>query len=264
MEGNTSKSKVVDLVWEGSEDKVGQEWMLVGKLLTKRNFNRGALEELVRRAWGTKGKVEINGSGNNQFIFAFQLKSDFDRVLRDSPWTVSGHILNLQVWKYNKMTKETDMSKCNFWVQVHQIPWGAQSNQNIMRLGAQIGDVVCFEDSKLNETSFREFVRIRVNVDLTKPLVAGFWIPRPGLEEIWANVCYEKLQVFCVTCGMIGHDQNTCEKDPVMADYDISKPLYSGDLCARPMKTAAAIVHMHGGPEGSVEIELARETSSSR
>lgn len=42
-----------------------------------------------------------------------------------------------------------------------------------------------------------------------------------------------------------------------MAVFDPTQKMYSRRLCAFPMRAAAAIVSLHGGVEGSMEVEVA-------
>lgn len=44
------------------------------------------------------------------------------------------------------------------------------------------------------------FVRVYVEIDLTKPLVGNFW-----LGGRWHKVEYEGLHVVCFQCGRYGH-----------------------------------------------------------
>lgn len=44
-----------------------------------------------------------------------------------------------------------------------------------------------------------------VDIDLTSPLVAQFW-----LDERWHSVEYEGLHTICFCCGRYGHREETC------------------------------------------------------
>jgi hypothetical protein len=55
-----------------------------------------------------------------------------------------------------------------------------------------------------------KFLRIRVSVDLTKPLKRGSKLNFQG-KEIWVDYKYERLPNFCFACGRIGHQMRDCE-----------------------------------------------------
>lgn len=56
----------------------------------------------------------------------------------------------------------------------------------------------------------RGFLRARVVVDTTNPLLTGCWLHRGQDTETWVEFCYERLQDFCYKCGRIGHVNTEC------------------------------------------------------
>lgn len=54
-------------------------------------------------------------------------------------------------------------------------------------------------------------------IDVHKPLVDGFFIPRVDRDRIWAAFKYEGVQDFCFSCGRLGHTLKSCEVDVVLS-----------------------------------------------
>ena len=54
----------------------------------------------------------------------------------------------------------------------------------------------------------KEVLRVRVEVDISCPLVLGFLLEREQLPDLWIPFKFEKLGNFCFGCGMLGHDQH--------------------------------------------------------
>ncbi|KAH0990014.1 hypothetical protein GBA52_001497 [Prunus armeniaca] len=54
-------------------------------------------------------------------------------------------------------------------------------------------------------TGTRGFLRMRVEVNTTKPLQVGFWLPRSNNDKSWISLRYESLKRFCFRCGRLGH-----------------------------------------------------------
>jgi hypothetical protein len=67
------------------------------------------------------------------------------------------------------------------------------------------------EYDKNNKTSFwREFMRIRVKVDVRLPLKKDAKVKDRAGRWCTVNFKYEKLGVFCFVCGIMGHTENKC------------------------------------------------------
>ena len=68
------------------------------------------------------------------------------------------------------------------------------------------------EDPIWNKWVIRSFLKVRVAVDVEKPLVAGFWVSRGDKRMVWAEVRYEKIVDFYFGCGRLGHVLKNCEE----------------------------------------------------
>ncbi|CAL9002047.1 unnamed protein product [Prunus brigantina] len=61
-------------------------------------------------------------------------------------------------------------------------------------------------------------MRIRVQIDITKPLWRGLRITFPGVSTDLVEFIYEKLPKFCFGCGRIGHILQDCNHVPEAKD----------------------------------------------
>nr|GME06049.1 uncharacterized protein LOC109151131 [Ipomoea batatas] len=79
-----------------------------------------------------------------------------------------------------------------------------------MAIGNFIGEFV-----RIDEEAFcgwwKSFIRIRVRLNILKPLVSQMRI-RNGGNWSWINFRYERLPHFCFICGLIGHTEMYCPK----------------------------------------------------
>ena len=77
--------------------------------------------------------------------------------------------------------------------------------ETTIELGETLGEVSIEETEK--EMVGGDFVRVRVRIDVLKPLSR---VRRVVLDEdtkIWVSFKYEKLTNFCYCCGMVSHDE---------------------------------------------------------
>lgn len=77
-----------------------------------------------------------------------------------------------------------------------------------LSIGETIGSVCRPKDFK--EMKGGNFMRVRVEVDITKPLGRGRKISWDHLGEGWAVFMYERLPNICYKCGLVSHDDKGC------------------------------------------------------
>lgn len=110
------------------------------------------------------------------------------------------------------------------------------TEQNARKIGSVLGELVSVEDPMNNRGVGRSFLRIRVKVDVEKPLVGGFWVPRENKEKVWAEVKYEKIADFCFGCGRLGHMVRFCENKGEMGEEIEGRRRYGLWMKAAPIK----------------------------
>lgn len=55
------------LEYDEEEMKLERTWLLVGKLITTKKLNKNVFEDLIRRVWARRRKVDINPSRTNTY-----------------------------------------------------------------------------------------------------------------------------------------------------------------------------------------------------
>jgi hypothetical protein len=105
---------------------------------------------------------------------------------------------------------EYDFSTSTFWTQVHGLPSAWMTEENLKCIGKTVGNVIEVDFDEGSKGRYRRFIRLRIEIDISRPLNPGFFLPRPGLNDLWISLKYERLPEFCFSCGVIGHDCRFC------------------------------------------------------
>lgn len=96
-------------------------------------------------------------------------------------------------------------------------------------------------DPKNSYDLYKSFMRIRLRVDVRKPLKRGEKIRQANSVISQVQFKYEKLTVFCFFCGMLGHVDAACEKGFELED-DNGERGWSVDLHAERRRQGTARV----------------------
>lgn len=184
----------MELKPEKGEHKVLVDSMLVGEILTEKSLNRGAVKTIITKAWGNLNGLKITNLGPNLFLFTFKNKEMMQEVMKKGPWFNLNHMLSLQKWKQEVPVTEVDFKWVPFWVKLHGLPLGVMTEKNASKIAEQIGQPLEVEDSRVERYIMRGFIRVRVLVNVQKPLLTGCWIPRENLPRVW--VVFKNMRSF--------------------------------------------------------------------
>ncbi|KAK6124264.1 hypothetical protein DH2020_042016 [Rehmannia glutinosa] len=152
---------------------------LVGRLLTQRPYNKQSFKMAISRLWKVEGGLEIMDIGPDMFFFIFNDEREIKRVLNLEPWIYNRSLVILKEFEGLNVGDIGDLSYTRLWVQVFNLPdFGMTEN-----IGRVIGDglgVAIDVDSDTDGRCIGPYLRVRVLIDITKPL-------RRGLPLDWAR-----------------------------------------------------------------------------
>ena len=134
-----------------------------------------------------------------------------DRVVKGGPWTFDKHLLLMKKLDTEEDPTEVELNKTDFWVHIFDEPVGLQSEKVLRDVGNFIR-IFVESDSKNRDGNSWSYLRIRVSLDVQKPIKRKMKIKKVGGEWSWLNFKYERLPMFCFYCGVIGHADSFCEK----------------------------------------------------
>lgn len=103
------------------------------------------------------------------------------------------------------------LTKVDFWVQTYNLPMNLFSDRIAKAIGSYLGEFIQ-ADSRNFDGLWKSFMRIRVSLDITKPLKRKMKIKKADGDWFWADFKYERLPTFCFICRIIGHAEKFCPK----------------------------------------------------
>ncbi|XP_023888298.1 uncharacterized protein LOC112000407 [Quercus suber] len=191
-----------------SSDKRNKGSVLAAKFFTRRSLNIEAVARTFRPLWQTRSSFEVSDAGNNVLLIAFELEVDAEKVLHGEPWAFDRHLVVFQKYDGSTPIQELRFTTTNFWVQLHNLPYSLLTTEAALSLGKTIGVVTKPKD--VSEMRGGNFMRVRVAVDITKPLCRGRWVTWDQTEKGWVSFLYERLPNICYWCGHLSHDDKDC------------------------------------------------------
>lgn len=204
------------------------QFILVGKILASKTLNKQGVQKIIERAWRTEEDFSISPWKDNIYAFGFKNEKDLSKIIGNGPWSVMGSLMVLRRWDSKKSFNELDFTFSPFWVPIHGLPLGYINTKSGKVIAESLGDVIAVEDpGKWGKVA--SYIRVRVWVNVSKPLKKGSFLRRPKEEDLWLSFRYERLSDYCYGCGKIGHTVNEC-KDK--RSFDSKNWVYDSSLRA--------------------------------
>ena len=82
------------------------------------------------------------------------------------------------VWDQSQSINDFKFTNTQFGIQIHNLPTECMNEENAFKWEEKVGKVIGTEMPFMEGRPFRPFVRVRVLVDITKPLKIGWWIKK--------------------------------------------------------------------------------------
>uniref|UniRef100_A0A2N9EUR7 Uncharacterized protein n=1 Tax=Fagus sylvatica TaxID=28930 RepID=A0A2N9EUR7_FAGSY len=149
----------------------------MGRTRTRTRLTQPICQEIAEKAWKPSHPFQVKKADRNTFLFFF------------------GHEVDCQL-AFNHQ-RRTYGSKA------------LVSRAYMARTGVCLiyflGKVLEIDFISEPFPQWRKFVCARVEIDITKQLKPGIFLPKLGLPDIWIGLKYEKRSELCYKCGVIGH-----------------------------------------------------------
>lgn len=187
------------------------ELCLVGRFLTEKTINLRAMKTKMADVWKPAMGISIKELEQGIYLFQFFHKEDMQWVAKGGPWTFDNVMLAMEyVAPYDDPVK-VPLWFVNIWIQIHELPMGFMTEAVGKQLGNFFGEFIEY-DSKNNTSIWRECMRVRIRLDVRKPLKRKKKIVKKDGSEFTVTCKYERLGEFCFLCGLVSHTDRFCRK----------------------------------------------------
>jgi hypothetical protein len=215
---------------EGDDDLPCPDWALVGKVLAPNTLHVNTIRAVVTPAWGNPRGLIVRPLGPNMFLAEFGSEADKIRVAKGGPWTLNKNAILLKDFDARTKPEDVVFDELPVWARIMKLGYELMNAERGTPLAAKLGKVEKLEVDE-NGRAWGSYLRVRVVTNATEPImrcVSVFSRRRNSIMQY--DVMYEKLLMFCFSCGRLGHSSLLC---PTPAERDAEGKLpYSGDrLC---------------------------------
>lgn len=133
-------------------------------------------------------------------------------MLNGGPWSFNNTMLLLEEIPEGEEPLKVPLWFLNIWIQVYDLPSGFMSEPVGIQLGNFFGSFLMY-DSKNNSSIWREYMWIKIRLDVRKPLKCKKRIKRKNGTEFVVNCKYERLGDFCFACGLVSRTERFCRRN---------------------------------------------------
>jgi hypothetical protein len=119
-------------------------------------------------------------------------------------------LMVLQDFDPTKSLEDYEFNDVPIWIRIFKLPLGMMNGETGEQIGQEVGE---FLEAAVGDDGMAvgKFLRIRVRIDLRKPLMRGITLHfGDDMLPKWCPFEYEFLPEFCFTCGIIGHIDKVC------------------------------------------------------
>ncbi|KAL8519998.1 hypothetical protein ACS0TY_010797 [Phlomoides rotata] len=186
----------------GTGDAVSTK-CFIGKVYSNKQFNAYCFLEVMKRAMASARGFDAREIRKNLFSFQFNSKENMRAVLAREPWHFDKNVVMLQELERGSQPLTIDLKYAAFWARIYDLPMVARNTGSITLIAGKIGDMVEIDSPSLE--GFGRSVRVKIKINLNKPLKNGIYLEIPRGKKLWINFKYERLPSFCYFCGTLGH-----------------------------------------------------------
>ncbi|KAK1610505.1 hypothetical protein QYE76_034179 [Lolium multiflorum] len=215
---------------EGDDDLPCPEWALVGKVLAPNTLHINTIRTVVRSAWGNPKDLVVNPLGPNLFLAEFGSEADRSRVAKGGAWKLSNHAILLKNFDVSVQPEDVVFDELLVWARIMNLSFDMMNSERGTPLASRLGRVDHLDvDDK--GRAWGSYLRVRVTINPLEPIMRCISVfSKRRNMTMQFNVMYERLPIFCFSCGLLGHSSLVCPT-PAVRDSEGKLPYHGEKLC---------------------------------
>ncbi|KAK2357455.1 hypothetical protein QL285_094721 [Trifolium repens] len=173
-----------------------------------------ALKEKLSLIWKDFSKWGVISLGKGFFEFTFSTLEDVRRVRSIPSWNINPGMLKLFAWTKDFNPKLQHNTSAQVWVKFFGLSQEYWHKNILFAIASSIGTPICIDSvtaKPMHETTFGQFARVLVDMDLSQPLRFKVLVERKGFA-FFVELEYENVPDFCNNCQVIGHHVDNCRR----------------------------------------------------
>nr|POE80459.1 hypothetical protein CFP56_25176 [Quercus suber] len=160
---------------------------LAGRFFTKRTLNVESVARTFKPLWKPTGELKLRDLGDNILLFEFSDALDLAQVLEFEPWTFDKNIVVFREVTEVEEVPSLEFFRVNFWIQMHNLPLTSLNQATGEAIGNSIGKVIDVANPE-DDGEGGEFLRVRISIDITKPLSRCHKLWSEGKQIGWVGL----------------------------------------------------------------------------
>lgn len=165
--------------------------------------------DIMQNLWGNSCSVHFKELNNTTFLCCFISMADKERVIDGAPWHFERALVLTEEISGSITPHSTNIHTAYFWIHVHNVPLQSMTKSTGEAIGSHLGECVMVNSDE-EGLCFGKFMRVRIKLDIRRPLRRGTKVDLGDKHQFWVEFQYEKLFDFCFQCGLLGHTQKDC------------------------------------------------------
>lgn len=163
-----------------------------------------AMKSKLADVWKPAMGISIKDLEHDVFLFQFFRKEDLQWVLQGGSWSFDNVMLALEMVDAGENPVNVNTWFVNIWIQLHNLPLGYMKEIVGRQFGNLFGEFLEY-DGKNNTSIWRDCIRVRIRLDVRKPIKRKKKIAKKDGTTFVVVCKYERLGEFCFCCGMVTH-----------------------------------------------------------